>query len=426
MGKIICFVVGRQSAIEKARGSALVGPMGETFCREYLDPAGLERSDVEVVVAVPTVMDDAPTPGQIARHAEALGEAVDPYRVIVALGKSARSALAQAGAREDLYLPHPGALRRMGDSGEVRRKLKKLQRLIAQASEAAQNPRRRDETGDSGARISDDGKSLILPGEEPIEIDNEGVIQPGASVEIGVRHDSMIEVFAKGTEKKPLTSRFLLLYRDGDRWAIEQPESDTPIADTETAGAYVTKLRIQKEQTLTWGAPGKAHRTIDVRTGRIVSDRLTTIAKIDAPRQLVTGAVLDPYMVDAQDDWTPPAEIEATAQDWLAESRTIGHSHVGKADATPVESYLFPYPSEEDRAAADKGEPHRAFEFQFGAETIHSGTWILTTKIHDEKVWAQIEKGEINAYSIGGTGVRVDAMLEEMPRVEFIRIGPAK
>ncbi len=433
MEPTVVFVVGSPSAIEKARGQALTGPMGETFVREYLEPAGLERSDVEVVYAFPTVLskDRDPTPGEIARYGTQLSETIAPFPVVVALGKLARGML---DGGEDLYLPHPGAIRKMGDRGEVGRKIKKLIRLISlgQAKAGGGAPASSTEAppvqkglGGSGRVVEDDGDAgkLGFAGGSVIEVAGLELLDKDAPFEVGVAHDSMIEIFQK---QGGLTSRSVVRYLGGTRWAIEKPDSDKPTAESETLAAYVAKLRIKKEQTLTWGAPGQTSRTIDVRTGRVALDSLITIAKIDAPQQIVTGAVLDPYTVDGENDWAPPAEIEATAQDWLAESRTIGFNHTTKADATPVQSYTFPYPSPEDRKAADAGEPHRAFEFQFGDETVHSGTWILSTKIHASEVWAQVEKGEINAYSIGGSGYRVDTLLEEMPDVEFIRIGTPK
>jgi hypothetical protein len=49
----------------------------------------------------------------------------------------------------------------------------------------------------------------------------------------------------------------------------------------------------------------------------------TKIAKVDHAKQVVYGVVLDPYIIDAHDDWVPPNEVEETAHNWLAASRKM-------------------------------------------------------------------------------------------------------
>ena len=145
------------------------------------------------------------------------------------------------------------------------------------------------------------------------------------------------------------------------------------------------------------------------------------IAKADAEKQIVYGIVLDPYQIDSQDDWVPPKAIEETAHRWLAESRVIGLDHSDKAkEATPVESYMVPYPPGEYKKAMSN-EPHRAYTMPFGDDIVHSGSWVLGTKLGDEE-WAKVKDGELNAYSIGGYGNRTETTKSHMPEVEFIEL----
>ena len=151
----------------------------------------------------------------------------------------------------------------------------------------------------------------------------------------------------------------------------------------------------------------------------IVERRPVHVAKADSAKRIVYGIVLDPYIVDAHDDHLSPAAIEETAHDFLASSRTIGLDHNGKIEAKVVESWLHPYPSSEDYRAAMKGEPHKARKTKFGDDVIHSGSWILGVKLEPEQ-WAQVQAGELNAFSIGGFGTREDMSADDMPKVEYI------
>ncbi len=144
------------------------------------------------------------------------------------------------------------------------------------------------------------------------------------------------------------------------------------------------------------------------------------IIKVDDEKQIVYGVVLDPYIVDTQGDWIPPAEVEKTAHDWMKDSRTIGLGHKQEAQATPVESYLLPYPDAEDYRKAMHGEPHRIIKFKIGEGFVHSGSWVLATKVEDPATWELVKSGELGSYSIGGRGERTEIEVTAMPDVTEI------
>ena len=271
----VVFVVAEPSELEQARGKLLVGPDGVTFDAVYLKALGLERQEVAVC-----------TVGCL--------EGADCALPIVALGKAAKAAL---GVKAAATMPHPTAIRRLGDSGEVERKARAL--------------------------------------------------------------------------KKQLTKR-----------ALQADNGTEP--------------------------PAESTSTVTVE-----------IAKADEDKRIVYGVVLDPYAVDAHGDIIPPAEVEQTAHGWMAKSRIVGLQHSGLANAVPVESWLVPYPTDKDYRAAMAGEPHQASRMKFGADTVHSGTWVIGTKL-GEKEWAAVKEGNINAYSIGGFGKRQKIAEGDMPKVEFL------
>lgn len=302
----IVFVVEEPNSIDKARGEYLVGQDGRVFKELYLSKLGIEKSNVCIVDI--TQLDWL--------------ETKKPQEVI-ALGRVAKNAL---GDLATCTLPHPKAVRRFGDSGEVGRKL-------------------------------------------------EAVLK---------------------------RSRHFLLDLDSQ---------NSPILDTraeEDKNAQADEL-INKQ--------GGVNRDLSEQSESLV----VPISKADSEKQIVYGVVLDPYQVDSQDDWVPPKAVEETAHRWLAESRVIGLDHSEVAKAHPVESYMVPYPSREDYDNAMANEPHRAYTMPFGDDIVHSGSWVLGTKLGDEE-WASVKDGELNAYSIGGYGNRKKTTKSKMPQVEFIEL----
>ena len=155
-------------------------------------------------------------------------------------------------------------------------------------------------------------------------------------------------------------------------------------------------------------------------------DKLVPIIKgAGDERQIIYGVVLDPYEIDAHNDWTPPSQVEVTAHRWFAESRTIGLNHAGPANAQAVESWIVPYPPGE-YAKAMRGEEHRAYLMPFGDSKVRSGSWILGTKLGAAE-WQLYKAGEIDAYSIGALGQRIpiDAPAT-MPKVLWIDLMPSE
>lgn len=119
----IAFVGTAPSSIDAARQRPLCGHDGAEFKAHYLAPLGLELSDV-------VVSNVFPEPGAVAQlniqrwqgWIEAEIKKASP-RVVVALGRFAAKHL---GPLADFSLPHPSVVRRYGDSGEVRRKLRQI------------------------------------------------------------------------------------------------------------------------------------------------------------------------------------------------------------------------------------------------------------------------------------------------------------
>jgi len=137
-GTQIAFVAASPNEGERARREPMVGPPGEFFQSLYLEPAGLKKEDVAILYLVPQVLYEK---GQPRAPSELEVEAWTPHlmqklfeinpRVIVALGKQAGLALEDLA---DFVMPHPAAVHRYGNSGEVSRKIKQLMDKIQEVA----------------------------------------------------------------------------------------------------------------------------------------------------------------------------------------------------------------------------------------------------------------------------------------------------
>jgi hypothetical protein len=119
------------------------------------------------------------------------------------------------------------------------------------------------------------------------------------------------------------------------------------------------------------------------------------LLKADSPH-VVYGVVYEPCSkghnvckLDTQGDWVTPEELRKAAWAYMEKSRTVGSQHRGPAKAVPVESFIAPVDMDVD------------------GETIKKGSWVVGVKINDEATWEKVESGILNAFSIGGKGVRV-------------------
>ena len=331
----LVFVVSEANDIDKARGEFLSGPDGRTFQDLYLNRLNLKKSDVCIL--------DVSQIGWIEKS--------NPAGVI-ALGRTSKKAL---GSVAICNLPHPKAVRRFGDSGEVERKLRNVSKSITSHIE-----------------------NLTLDAMTINERYLKELNDSSASQRSEMIDKSQSETLAQVEDVKP--------------------EPDSQI-ETRGEGSQIDS--------------GKSE------THELSKSLRVPISKADEEKKIVYGIVLDPYQIDSQDDWISPKAIEETAHDWLAKSRIIGFDHTEEANAYPVESSIIPYPSSEDYQNAIQNKPHRAYRMPFGDDAVHSGSWVLGTKLGDSE-WDKVKSGELNAYSIGGYGKREPMSQSEMPKVEFI------
>ena len=120
-------------------------------------------------------------------------------------------------------------------------------------------------------------------------------------------------------------------------------------------------------------------------------------SKFDGAKQLVYGEVYVPMFPDTDGDFMTAEQIEIMAHDFLRNGNTaqVDTQHdLEKNGSTVVESFIV-RPNDPD---------------------FVEGAWVAVVHIPDEDIWAKVESGEINGFSMYGKSRKEQKMLEiEIP-----------
>ncbi|KKM48094.1 hypothetical protein LCGC14_1558010 [marine sediment metagenome] len=104
-----------------------------------------------------------------------------------------------------------------------------------------------------------------------------------------------------------------------------------------------------------------------------------------ADEHLVCGIVYEPDVEDAQGDKANEVEIRKAAYQFMEEVQTFRVMHKGKKVKVKVlESYIAPV------------------DFTVAKQAIKKGTWVLTVRILDKKIWKAVKDGELSSFSMAG------------------------
>ena len=124
------FVAASPNRIEVARGVPLAGEGRRLFRKSILEPTGLQEEETGFLYLVPRCLNREPRAEEVDAWRPWILQQLQTMnpRVVVALGKAA----AEAGLA-GITMPHPHAVLRRGDSGELARKVKRLKEALAEA-----------------------------------------------------------------------------------------------------------------------------------------------------------------------------------------------------------------------------------------------------------------------------------------------------
>lgn len=114
----------------------------------------------------------------------------------------------------------------------------------------------------------------------------------------------------------------------------------------------------------------------------------------DEAKQLVYGVVLVPGLPDSQGDVISKEEIEKAAHGFLERSRQhdVHHSEVTLASGRPIAETVESYIAPQDMTLA--------------GQQVVKGSWVMGVHVNDPDTWGKVQKGELDGFSIGGTGDR--------------------
>lgn len=121
---------------------------------------------------------------------------------------------------------------------------------------------------------------------------------------------------------------------------------------------------------------------------RVYREFSAKIFKADDEHQIVYGVVLEPEIVDAQNDVVSAQEIEQACHRFMKESRVIGDSHRKQADSTVVECYVAPQ------------------TMTIAGQKVIKGSWIMALHISDPRIWLDVKDRKYTGLSIGGSANR--------------------
>lgn len=115
--------------------------------------------------------------------------------------------------------------------------------------------------------------------------------------------------------------------------------------------------------------------------------------QLTTEQRLVYGVVLQPEVVDSQNDIYSADEVARAAHLWMESYQNTGYQHqtLVNEGVKPVESYVSPC------------------DFEMGGQQVKAGTWVLVVHVLSDAIWAQIKAGELTGFSIGGYAQRVPA-----------------
>jgi hypothetical protein len=117
------------------------------------------------------------------------------------------------------------------------------------------------------------------------------------------------------------------------------------------------------------------------------------IKKTDPYRQIIYTEVYTPMVPDSQGDFMTADEIESACHNFMKRQRlyNIDTEHsLQKNESCVVECFIA----------------------RSGDQLFVPGSWVVGLHVPDPKTWDGVMKGDINAVSMYGSGIRKDAVIE--------------
>lgn len=128
-----------------------------------------------------------------------------------------------------------------------------------------------------------------------------------------------------------------------------------------------------------------------------MNQTFTPIKKFDKARQMIWTEVYVPMVPDSQGEFMTAEEIEKTAYNFMRGQRMYNvdtEHNLEKNETVVIESFIA----------------------RQGDQDFIPGSWVVGMHVVNPTTWNKVEKGEVNALSMYGSGFRDEAILEiEIP-----------
>jgi hypothetical protein len=142
------------------------------------------------------------------------------------------------------------------------------------------------------------------------------------------------------------------------------------------------------------GFADKVKRQMEAADREQTSKSLRVLKADDAEQRYVLGIVLEPDVVDAQQDTYSAGEVRQAAERFMEQFRNVGlmHKEFVNEQVKILESYVAPT------------------DFRMGDGQnellVRKGTWLMAVRVLDDALWSQVKDGGLTGFSIGGSAVR--------------------
>lgn len=199
-----------------------------------------------------------------------------------------------------------------------------------------------------------------------------------------------------------------IFYKDGKTYSINFTYSN----GTVTFAGQPTEVK----RTVTYepaggagpgaGAPGSAAGTTPPNQKRLANEKrgLLEVAKrtlrialtkddavaASPDAHYVLGIVLEPDVVDAQNDTYSADEVRQASERFMEVHRNMGLMHKQKVNdkVQILENFIAPV------------------DMQIGDEQVKKGTWLMGVRVNDPTLWSDVKLGKLTGFSIGGSAIR--------------------
>ncbi len=143
------------------------------------------------------------------------------------------------------------------------------------------------------------------------------------------------------------------------------------------------------------GAPVQVVQTFVPATAQASADagevgKMLRVVKSASDERYVLGIVLEPEVIDAQEDIYDTSTIAKAAHDFMERHQNVGLMHQGHVNEKVkiLESYLAPA------------------DMLVGETPVKKGTWLMAVRVLDDGLWSDVKKGGLTGFSIGGSAIR--------------------